>query len=173
MSHEVENRFKFQWTEKYNFWWVVSPYTCQIVLIPMHQLTCWGDLFSLRSCVCLKELSSDAKSGLERKHKRGLFVRSQFQKREKGHYVATPTWLVKLRDWLLSQVQLPSIPVTQPKQHNHHLWYLATWHPYKENCSNHANGIFQVKCLNSVSQKGGRLICTSVQINYRQTQKDC
>lgn len=123
------------------------------VLIPMHQLTCWGDLFSWRSCVCLKELSSDAKTGLERKHKRRLFVRSQFQKREKGHYVATPTWLVTLRDWLLSQVQLPSIPVTQPKQHNHHLWYLATWHPYKEKCSNHANGIFQVKCLNSVSQK--------------------
>ena len=80
-------------------------------------------------------------------------TRFKFQKRETGHFVATPTWLVTLRDWLLSQVQLPSIPVTQPKQHNHHLWYLATWHPYKENCSNHANGIFQVKCLNSVSQK--------------------
>ena len=80
-------------------------------------------------------------------------TRFKFQKRETGHFVATPTCLVKLRAWSLSEVQLPSIPVTQPKQHNHHLWYLATWHPWKENCSNHANGIFQVKCLNSVSQK--------------------
>ena len=46
------------------------PYTlvnCK-VLIPMNQLRCWGDLRSRRSCVCLKELSCEAKSGLERKH---------------------------------------------------------------------------------------------------------
>ena len=61
------------------------------VLIPIHQLTCWGDLCSWRSCVCLEVLGSEAKSGLERKHKRRLFVRSQFQKRKKGHYVATST----------------------------------------------------------------------------------
>ena len=48
------------------------------VLIPMHQLTCLGDLFSWRSCLCLKELSSDAKSGLERKHKRRLLGPFQF-----------------------------------------------------------------------------------------------
>ena len=30
MLHEVENRFTCQWTKKYNFWWVVALYTCQL-----------------------------------------------------------------------------------------------------------------------------------------------